>query len=78
MKRIYAQQVNNLLEGYHFNVEFEHNSRSLSFTALQNGMQHVYGCAFCSGDVDSTALLKPLLIQVIDGEVPQPINIEGL
>lgn len=75
MESIYARQINNLLEEFHFNVEFENNSRALSFTVLQNGIQHVYGCAFCAGDAAATEALKPLLMQVIDGEVPQPVSI---
>jgi len=78
MKGIYAEQINKLLEDFHFNIEFENNSRSLSFTVLQNGIQHIYGGAFCSGDTETTDAIKPLLIQVIDGEVPQPINLEVL
>jgi alpha-D-ribose 1-methylphosphonate 5-triphosphate synthase subunit PhnH len=74
MKRIYAEQVNKLLEDFHFNIEFENNSRALSFNVLQNGIQHIYGGAFCSGDTEATDALKPLLMQVIDGEVPQPID----
>ncbi|AVY99413.1 hypothetical protein DAI21_18030 [Lelliottia sp. WB101] len=78
MKEVYARQVNNLLEEFHFNVEFEGNSRALSFTVLQNGMQHIYGAAFCSGDTESTQQIKPLLMQVIDGEVPQPFDLETM
>lgn len=78
MKRIYAEQVNKLLEDFHFNVEFENNSRALSFNVLQNGFHHVYGSAFCSGDTEATDALKPLLMQVIDGEVPKPINMVEL
>lgn len=75
MKRIYAEQINKLLEDFHFNIEFENNSQSLSFNVLQNGIHHVYGVAFCSGDDEAATTLKPILMQVIDGEVPQPINL---
>ncbi|MDZ7322966.1 hypothetical protein N4G41_15130 [Kosakonia sacchari] len=77
MKRIYAEQINKLLEDFHFNIEFENNSRALSFCVLQNGIQHVYGGAFCSGDIEATDELKPLLMQVINGEVPKPISLTG-
>ncbi|EMJ5764117.1 hypothetical protein R8O61_001718 [Klebsiella oxytoca] len=76
MKELFARQINHLLEEFHFNVEFENNSRALSFIVLQNGIQHIYGSAFCAGDTETTNELKPLLMQVIDGEVPQPINLE--
>ncbi|MBF9817795.1 hypothetical protein I4P58_12295 [Enterobacter roggenkampii] len=75
MKRIYAEQINKLLEDFYFNNEFEGSSRSLSFNVLQNGINHVYGTAFCSGDDEATAALKPILMQVIDGEEPQPIDL---
>lgn len=78
MKRTYAEQINNLLENFHFNVEFENNTRYLSFSVLQNGIHHLYGGAFCSGDSEGIEALRPILMQVIDGEVPQPINMDCL
>lgn len=74
MKRIYAEQINNLLESYHFNVEFMGGAPALAFNVLHNGIQHLYGAAFCSGDIETTEQLKPLLMQIIDGEIPQPLH----
>ncbi len=78
MKRQYIEQVNGLLEGFHFNTEIMGSDRSLAFAALQNGMQHIYGAAFCAGDNETASQLKPLLLQILDNEVPQPLCVEAI
>lgn len=75
MKRIYAEQFNKLLEDYYFNCELS-GSRDLPFTILTNAAHHLHGWLFCLGDTKSAGEMKPLLIQLLNKEIPQPFDLD--
>lgn len=77
MKSFYAEQINNLLQDYYFNCENDPRTQKNNFSILANGIQHLHGVAFCGKDVAAAAEIKPFVIAVINGDVPQPIYIEA-
>lgn len=53
MKRLYAEQINKMLEDYYFNLENNPQGRDSHYGVLASGIQHIYGAAFCLNDDDT-------------------------
>lgn len=75
MKRCYAEQVNKMLQDYHFNIENNPQGRDSHFGVLASGLQHLYGAAFCMNDNEAINDLRPTINAVMDGIVPAPVTI---
>lgn len=73
MKRHYAEQVNRLLEDYHFNMENNPQGRESHYGVLAAGVQHLYGAAFCVNDNETICALRPTIEAVMDGVIPAPL-----
>ena len=73
MKRIYAEQINKMLEDYYFRLENNPAGYELHYSILANGLQHLYGTAFCINDNESLCELRPLVNSIMDGELPKSL-----
>ena len=76
MKRCYAEQVNKMLQDYHFNVENNPQGSESHYGVLASGLQHLYGAAFCMNDNETIDDLRPTICAVMDGVVPAPVAID--
>ncbi|WPC54077.1 DUF4754 family protein [Klebsiella pneumoniae] len=73
MKRLYAEQINKMLEDYYFNLENNPQGRESHYGVLASGIQHVYGTAFCLNDDDTLSELRPFVNAIMNGEIPPPV-----
>ncbi|WP_143520602.1 DUF4754 family protein [Raoultella planticola] len=78
MKRIYAEQINKMLEDYYFNLENNPQGRESHYGVLASGIQHVYGTAFCLNDDDTLCELRPLASAIMNGEIPKPYDLSSI
>jgi len=77
MKRIYAEQLNNMLQQYYFNCEDNPQGHESHYAVLASGIQHLYGIAFCSDDNEAVNSLRPIINSVFDREIPRPVYREN-
>ncbi|HBY4916844.1 DUF4754 family protein [Klebsiella pneumoniae] len=73
MKRLYAEQINKMLEDYYFNLENNPQGRESHYGVLASGIQHIYGTAFCLNDNEALNELRPFVNAVMNGEIPSPV-----
>ena len=78
MKRLYAEQINKMLEDYYFNLENNPQGRESHYCVLASGIQHVYGTAFCLNDDDALCELRPLVSAIMNGEIPKPYDLSSI
>ncbi|KNA29563.1 hypothetical protein ACO03_11735 [Pantoea ananatis] len=78
MNRLYADQINKMLQDYYFNTENNPQGRESHFGVLASGVQHLYGAAFCASDDKALVGLRPFVNSVMNGEVPSPIYQDGV
>lgn len=80
MKREYAQKINSLLEGFHFNNEFTGLSYDHSLDLLRHGMRHLYYLIQITDEADVSTLdeLRSLITRADEGEVPMPYDLTTL
>ena len=76
MKRLYAEQINKLLEDYYFNLESNPVGHESHYGVLASGLQHLYGAAFCTNDDEALIELRPFVNSVMNGEVPSPAIVD--
>lgn len=72
MKRLYAEQINKMLEDYYFNLENNPQGRESHYGVLASGIQHIYGVVFCLSDDDTLSELRPFVNAIMNGEIPTP------
>ncbi|MGX1944548.1 DUF4754 family protein [Raoultella ornithinolytica] len=73
MKRIYAEQINKMLEDYYFNLENNPQGGESHYGVLASGIQHIYGAAFCMNDEEALNELRPFVNAIMNGEIPSPV-----
>lgn len=73
MKRLYAEQINKMLEDYYFNLENNPQGRDSHYGVLASGIQHIYGAAFCLNDDDTLSELRPFVNAIMNGDIPPPV-----
>lgn len=78
MKRCYAEQVNKMLQDYHFNIENNPQGRESHYGVLASGIQYLYGAAFCMNDNETIDDLRPTVYAIMDGAVPAPVEIDHM
>ena len=78
MKRLYAEQINKMLEDYYFNLENNPQGRESHYCVLASGIQHIYGAAFCLNDDDTLSELRPLVNDIMNGDIPKPYDLLSL
>ncbi|HBR1093143.1 TPA: DUF4754 family protein [Klebsiella variicola] len=78
MKRLYAEQINKMLEDYYFNLENNPQGRESHYGVLASGIQHVYRAAFCLNDDDTLCELRPLVSAIMNGEIPKPYDLSSI
>lgn len=76
MKRCYAEQVNEMLQDYYFNMENNPQGHESHYGVLASGLQHLYGAAFCLRDNETIDDLLPTISAVMSGVVPLPLVID--
>ncbi|HGT2815348.1 TPA: DUF4754 family protein [Klebsiella pneumoniae] len=72
MKRLYAEQINKMLEDYYFNLENNPQGGESHYGVLASGIQHIYGAAFCMNDEEALNELRPFVNAIMNGEIPSP------
>lgn len=77
MKRLYAEQINKMLEDYWFNLENNPQGKESHYGVLASGLQHLYGAAFCVNDDETLSELRPFVNTVMNGDVPSPLFVES-
>ncbi|HFR0339320.1 TPA: DUF4754 family protein [Klebsiella pneumoniae] len=75
MKRLYAEQINKMLEDYYFNLENNPQGRESHYGVLASGIQHIYGVAFCMNDDAALNELCPFVNAIMNGEIPAPADL---
>ncbi|EDQ1450848.1 hypothetical protein GQG55_001938 [Salmonella enterica] len=78
MRKHTAEQVNEFLQGYHFDNEVNPRSRKTHFEVMKCGIFSVRNTLFYSKDTDASKDLKELnwmTKQLTDGVVPEPARI---
>ncbi|HBV2138068.1 DUF4754 family protein [Klebsiella pneumoniae] len=78
MKRLYAEQINKMLEDYYFNLENNPQGRESHYCVLASGIQHIYGAAFCLNDDDTLSELRPLVNDIMNGDIPKPYDLSSI
>lgn len=78
MKRLYAEQINKMLEDYYFNLENNPQGRESYYCVLASGIQHIYGAAFCLNDDDTLSELRPLVNDIMNGDIPKPYDLSSM
>lgn len=73
MKRLYAEQINKMLEDYYFNLENNPQGRDSHYDVLASGIQHIYAVAFCLNDDDTLSELRPFVNAIMNGDIPSPV-----
>lgn len=69
----YAEQINNMLQRYHFNCEDNPQGQDSHYAVLASGIQHLYGLAFCASDNNVLKSLRPVIDSICDGDVSRPL-----
>jgi hypothetical protein len=72
MKRLYAEQINKMLEDYYFNLENNPQGRD-HIMAFWLAGSSIYGAAFCLNDDDTLSELRPFVNAIMNGEIPPPV-----
>lgn len=75
MKRLYAEQINKMLEDYYFNLENNPQGRESHYGVLASGIQRIYGAAFCMNDDAALNELRPFVNAIMNGEIPAPADL---
>ncbi|EOG2836053.1 hypothetical protein ACK846_004787, partial [Salmonella enterica] len=78
MRKHTAEQVNEFLQGYHFDNEVNPRARKTHFEVMKCGIFSVRNTLFYSKDTDASKDLKELnwmTKQLTDGVVPEPARI---
>ncbi|HAF8818370.1 TPA: hypothetical protein G5V04_003875 [Salmonella enterica] len=78
MRKHIAEQVNEFLQGYHFDSEDKPHQKDTNFNVLKNGISSLYNTLFYSGNTEAQKdkqELTRMIKQLADGIVPKPVII---
>lgn len=73
MKKVYADQLNSLLQHYHFDVENNPQGEKNHFAVLQAGIKALHSMPVFTHDQASADALMPYVVDVVNGFIPEPI-----
>lgn len=75
MRKHIAEQVNEFLQGYHFDNENKPYQKGTNFNMLKNGLSSLYNTLFYSNNMDAQEdkqELERMIKQLTDGIIPKP------
>lgn len=78
MRKHTAEQVNEFLQGYHFDNEVNPRGKRTHFETMKYGILGLCTTILCSKDIEARKDLKELNLiaeQLTDGVVPKPVII---
>lgn len=73
MKKELAVLYNSLLESFHFNNEAKPARKDMNFKLMQEGMNHLFFVAQCTGDEEAMQSLASACDELHAGNIPEPL-----